>query len=150
MKPCADALRTAAALFGVAVVLNYPWEMAQSVLFAPMGSIGQASWRCFVASLGDGVMILAIQFAGWLIYRRSRWFQHWSVGPIAFTMAAGALIGVVVEWWGLSTGRWQYGASMPRLPGFDLALLPLVQMPILAPLTFLARDRWVDRQLPGA
>jgi len=30
-------------VFGVAVLLNYPWEMAQAGLFAPMGSVAEAA-----------------------------------------------------------------------------------------------------------
>ena len=134
--------RTVAALFVAAVVLNYPWEMAQSFLFAPMGSILQASWRCFVASLGDGLMTLCIFTAGWLVYRRPTWFKSPSVGTVAFIIAVAALIGIVVEWWGLRTGRWQYQPSMPRVPGLGVGLVPLAQMPVLASLTFWLTDRY--------
>lgn len=80
-------------VFVVAVVLNYAWEMAQAVLHEPMGSIVEASWGCFVASLGDGVIVLAIFAAGALRYRRVLWFARWSAGSVAFAVLLGAVIG---------------------------------------------------------
>lgn len=141
------AIRTMAVLFATSVLLNFPWEMAQSLLYAPIGAVGEATWRCFVASLGDGVMIFGIYAGGWLWFRRWTWFHGLPARRIAFIVVAGALIGSGVEWWGLRTGRWQYEASMPRVPGLELALVPLLQLPILAPLAFWLTRRSLDRIL---
>lgn len=149
MRSNAGAFRTTATLLVVAVVLNYPWEMAQAFLFASMGSIAQASWRCFLASVGDGVMILGIHAAGCQLFRSRLWFRGASAGRIAFTIAVGALVGVAVEWWGLSIGRWQYEPTMPRVPGLELALVPLLQMPILAPVALRVTDWMLDRMGPA-
>jgi hypothetical protein len=53
---------------------------------------------------------------------------------------------VAVETWGLAAGRWQYSDSMPRVPGIELGLVPLLQIAILAPLTFWATARWLKRR----
>ena len=135
-------------VFGVAVFLNYPWEMAQSVLYAPMGSAAEASWRCFLASLGDAAMILVLFAVGWAIYRDATWFRRRSAGRLAYTIGIGVLFGLLVELWGLADGRWQYGESMPRVPILEIVVVPLVQMPILAPLTFWATARWMKVRTP--
>ena len=119
--------------------------MAQAVLYEPMGSVAEASWRCFVASIGDGVMVLAIFAAGALMHRRVIWFGRWLAGSLAFTVLLGALIGAAVEWWGLSTGRWNYDDTMPRVPGLDLGIVPIAQIALLAPLTFWIATRWLNR-----
>lgn len=62
------------AAFLIAVGLNFLLEMSQSALFAPMGGTPWAMWRCFVASLGDGVIIIAIAAIGALLFRRLDWF----------------------------------------------------------------------------
>gem|GEM_PF-3868625 len=55
--------------------MNYGWEVAQSVLYMPMASsMAQGLWRCFVASLGDGVLVLVILVVGWLVFRHLNWF----------------------------------------------------------------------------
>ena len=66
----ADSDRIVLAVFGLVVVLNYAWEMAQAVLYEPMESLVEASWRCFVASVADGVMVVVMFAAGALMYRR--------------------------------------------------------------------------------
>ena len=133
-------------IFVMAVLLNYPWEMAQAGLFGPMGSAAQASWRCFVASLGDGLMIMTIFAVGWMIYRDASWFRRWSAGRLAYTMLLGGLMAVAIETWGLAAGRWQYDESMPRVPVIELGLVPLLQIPILASLTLWATARWLKRR----
>jgi hypothetical protein len=130
----------------MAVLLNYPWEMAQAGLFAPMGSAAEASWRCFVASVGDGLMILMIFAVGWVIHDDTRWFRRWSAGRLGYTMFAGGLGGAAIETWGLAAGRWQYADSMPRVPVLELGLVPLLQMSILALLTFWATARWLKHR----
>jgi hypothetical protein len=132
-------------VFGLAVALNFVWEMAQAALYQPMGSIAEARWRCFVASVADGVMVLAIFGAGVLLFGRIVWFGRWSSGSLAFTVLLGALIAAVVEWWGLSTGRWGYDGTMPRVPGLELGVVPIVQIPLLALLTFWIAARLLNR-----
>lgn len=107
-------------VFVVAVLLNFPWEMAQSVLYAPMGSAAEASWRCFLASLGDAAMILVVFAVGWVIYQDAMWFRRRSAGRLVYTIAIGVLFGILVELWGLADGRWQYGESMPRVPILEI------------------------------
>ena len=137
-----------ATVFAVAVLLNFPWEMGQSFLFAPTGTTGIATWRCFVASLGDGVMILAIVAAGWLVFGTSTWFVMPRGGRLTFMIAAAIVLGVAVEWWGLYTGRWAYQASMPLVPLTKLGVVPLVQLPVLTPLTLALSPRWFGRRQP--
>ena len=83
-------LRVMAALFSVAVALNFPWEMAQAVLYQPMGSIADATRRCFVASVGDGLMILAVAMAGAVIHGDAWWFRRWSTAAAVLTVVADA------------------------------------------------------------
>src|SRR5438445_524792 len=51
---------TVAAIFVVAVLGNYPWELAQAPLYAGMESFRTVAWHCFVASLGDGLLVLVV------------------------------------------------------------------------------------------
>ena len=55
-----DAARRLAHTFLWAVTLNFAWEMAQAPFCESMGTVWQATRRCFVASLGDGVLILLV------------------------------------------------------------------------------------------
>lgn len=51
-------------VFVVAVLLNYLWELAQAPLYGLERYNTAVFWHRFVASLGDGVMVLVIFVTG--------------------------------------------------------------------------------------
>lgn len=125
--------------FLIAVLLNFVWEMAQAYLYQPMGTVWEATRRCLIASVGDGGMILLVLVTG----------RHLTDGPLqtidrreyALIVALAVATAIAVEWWGLAAGRWAYRVQMPKLPGTQLGLVPIVQMAALAPLTLWQTDR---------
>ena len=129
------AWRPVVGTFVSAVALNFGWEMAQARLYQPMGTAWEATRRCFVASLGDGLMVLAVVAGGAMLFRSVRWFVEPTPTKYAFTALMGSIFAVAIEMWGLATGRWAYQEHMPRVPGTQLGVVPLVQMVILTPLS---------------
>ena len=122
-------------IFVVAVLSNYPWELAQSPLYVGLEDIRTTLWHCFVASLGDGLMVLGIVAVGGVILRRPTWFVHLGVQGIIVMLMVGFVLGVTVEWVAVHVlQRWAYTARMPRVPGLDVGLVPVAQMLILPPL----------------
>ena len=134
-----------AIVFGVGVILNFIWEMAQAPLYGPMGSFWEATWRCLKAGVGDGVLILAVLFAGALVFRSNAWFLRMSKVRFAFASGVGLFVAVLIELWGLNAGRWTYGPRMPLAPGTSLGLVPLAQMAVLVPLTFRLATGFIQR-----
>lgn len=123
----------------VAVVVNYPWELAQAPLYEGMDDFSLSLWHCFVASLGDGLLVLLIFGAGWAALRRSDWFFNPGRRGYFVMLAAGLVIGVVVEWAAVHVaGRWTYAPRMPVIPIFNIGLAPVAQMLALPPLVFRA------------
>jgi hypothetical protein len=137
-------VRIPGTVFLIGATLNFPWEMAQAPLYAPMGTLGQATWRCFRASLGDGVLVLLVWMTGAMIFRSSAWFGGSSKARLAFASIVGLGLATLVELWGLQTQRWSYGSRMPLVPGLAIGLVPLAQMAALVPLT-LALTRKIAR-----
>lgn len=131
--------------FAVAVTLNFVWEMAQASLYEPMGTFWQATRRCFVANPGDGVLILLVVAAGSAVFKSPRWFVAPKTARLLFATAAGMVLALAIEWWGLRSGRWQYNPLMPMLPGTQFGLVPLAQMAILTPLTLRIASVWACR-----
>jgi hypothetical protein len=135
-------------VFAIAVALNFVWEMMQARLYAPMGTFWQATWRCFVASLGDGVIIVAICTGGAALFRSPVWFASLTGSRLLFTAITACAVALAVEWWALRAGRWEYNARMPLVPGTRFGAVPLAQMILLAPMTLwiasLLRRRSVD------
>jgi hypothetical protein len=94
-------------------------------------------WHCFVASLGDGLMVLLIVAAGWIVLHQKNWFQQPVASGYFVMLTTGFFIAVIVEWFGVSIlRRWEYTEKMPMLPGLSIGLIPIVQMLFLPPLIF--------------
>jgi hypothetical protein len=104
-----------------------------------MSDFSLARWYCLVASLGDGVLVLLIFGAGWAALRRSDWFVNPGRRGYVLMLAAGLVIGVVVEWAAVHVlGRWAYAPQIPVIPIFNIGLTPVAQMLALPPLIFRA------------
>ena len=133
-------------LWIVAVLLNYPWELAQSGLFDETAGQGVQWWHCFVASLGDGLLVWAIYACGWAVFRRADWFERPRPAQYAFMLTVGGLIAVVVEWVAVHLAhRWSYTAAMPLLPALDIGIVPVLQMLVLPPVVFRVVAAWTHR-----
>ncbi|MGV8900438.1 MAG: hypothetical protein ACOH2B_14545 [Burkholderiaceae bacterium] len=121
----------------ISVALNYAWEITQAPLYADMQDWGNVWWHCFVASLGDGILVLIIYAVGWAAFRRSDWYLHPSGQTYGLMLAIGLCIGFGVEWVAVYVlNRWAYTTSMPLIPGLDVGLVPVLQMLLLPPLIF--------------
>lgn len=128
--------------FGIAVALNYPWEMAQPFLYAGMPPLNIRWWHCFVASLGDGVLVLAIFAVVWMAARRHDWSVRLGAGGYVVMFATGFVVAVGVELLALREGRWIYAPTMPLLPWPRVGIVPVVQMLVLPPVIFRMAAPW--------
>jgi hypothetical protein len=124
------------AIFLIAVAVNFAWEMAQSVLYTPMGAPLTATWRCFVASLGDGAIVLGIAGSGWLLFGRADWFVRSGPKEYLMMIALGITIAVLLERHAVAAGHWAYTDRMPILPILNVGLVPVLQMVVLPPVVF--------------
>ena len=131
------------AVFAVAVALNYVWEAAQAFLFVGMGSVQSIWWHCFVASLGDGIILWIIQLAGWVVFGQVDWFAHPGRARTGLMLGLGLAIAVLVEWVAVHwLQRWAYTEQMPVIPGLEIGVTPVVQMLLLPPLIFWIAGKW--------
>jgi hypothetical protein len=134
------------AIFVVAVLFSYPWELAQSPLYAGMGHFSVVWWHCFVASLGDGLLVLFIFLACWLALHRRDWIDRPGIRGYVLMLAVGWSIGVSVEWVAVHVvGGWAYTAQMPLVPGLGVGAVPVAQMLVLPPLIFRSVAVWRRR-----
>lgn len=137
-------------VFIVAVLVNYAWELAQAPLYVGMEDYNAGVlWHCFVASLGDGIMVLLIVAAGWIILKRIDWFDRPGIAGYVVMLTAGLIIAVLVEWVAVHIlGRWEYSDKMPMVPMLGIGLVPIAQMLILPPLIFRIAGTWSYNTLP--
>ncbi len=128
---------------GVGFILNLIWENLQAPLYEGYNSFWQHFNICFVATLGD-VLIILLVFGGFaLLYRNIYWFSSMNIMRIVFLMGLGTFIAVVIEAFNLGIGRWAYTNAMPTIGG--IGVLPLLQMMILLPLTFYLTSKFIKK-----
>ena len=140
-------IRQIVAIFVIAVALNYVWEIAQASLYAGEENWGNTWWHCFVASLGDGILVWIIFACGWTAFRRFDWYLYPSGRAYGLMLATGLFIGFGIEWVALNLlNRWAYTISMPVVPGLNVGLVPILQMLVLPPLIFFLAGRWAARK----
>lgn len=138
-----SCLRTLAGIFAVAILVNYPWELAQSPLYMGMESINAVWWHCFVASLGDGLLVLLIFAVGWLALGKQNWYWRPRLRGYLLMFVVGLAIGVGVEWLAVHTAdQWAYTARMPLVPWLGIGIAPVMQLLVLPPLIFRAVAAW--------
>lgn len=139
-------MRIFAVVFVIGVLVNYVWELAQAPLFSGLTS-DNVWWHCFVASLGDGLILLLILVIGWCVHRRLDWFMKPGVLGHIVTAVSGVLIATLIEWVAVHVAhRWSYTAAMPLLPVLNIGLVPLAQMLVLPPLIFRVAAGWITRR----
>ena len=139
-----------AGLLGAAA--NFPWEMAHSLLYR---DAAQFTWRqhlvcCGLASLADGVGIAAIFAIGAAAFREPRWTRQMTPSRLGTVVLLGIAGAVATEWLALRLDWWAYTPAMPRVPGTNLGISPLVQF-IILPLVvlFVALPRWWRHRSEG-
>lgn len=62
------------ALFAMAIVVNFPWEMAQARLYAMPGKMLPSWQHCLRASVWDAVITMGLIVGGMIVFRRLDWF----------------------------------------------------------------------------
>lgn len=130
-------VRLLGVLFVIAVLINYVWELGQSVLFVGLSTWGNIWWHCLVASLGDGLILWIILASGWALLGRPDWFVDPGFKGYLVMLSSGFLISVAIEWYAVHVlARWEYSDQMPTLPGIEVGITPILQMLILPPLIF--------------
>jgi len=136
------AVSTVATVFAIAVALNFMWEIGQSFLFAPMGNVVEGTWRCFRASLWDGLIVALLFGVGGFVFGRRLWIMQSGALGYAFIAIAGVLVAVATEWLAVRSGYWAYQPHMPRLPRLAVGLAPVLQMAVLPALSLRLAAAW--------
>ena len=128
-----DNISLQVTLFLVAVPLNLVWEVAQTTAYDfSETNLMTLAIHCFVPSLGDGLMTLMIYWAGWLLFRDSKWILNPGMSGYLLLMGVGLILAVLVDWNALyRTGAWSYNERMIFIPILGVGLLPVLQMIVL-------------------
>lgn len=124
------------AVFGIAFVLNFIWEMLQMPLFQGL-DWSPASWAlCAAASLGDAAFSTAAYAALALWHRDAGWVCQRDARDVGWVVTGGLLVAVLGERLSQAWGWWSYSSLMPLVPLIGVGVVPLVQLAVLTVATF--------------
>jgi hypothetical protein len=137
-------------LFGLAVVVNYPWERVQSYLYVLPSGEEVHWWECATASVADGLVVLLLFRIGWLVVGQPDWYLRPGARGYTVLLLSGAVISIAVEWIAIYGAHWwTYSPRMPVVPGLNIGLAPLAQMLVLPPLIFTLLAWWHRKMIGG-
>ncbi len=130
-------------LFSLAVIINYPWERAQSRLYVLPGGVEVHWWMCAAASVIDGLLVLLIFWIGRLVIGRHDWYLRPGARGYAVLLLSGVVVSVAGEWIAIDGAQWwAYSPHMPLVPELKIGLAPVAQMLVLLPLIFSLLAWW--------
>lgn len=117
-------------------ILNLIWELAQgeSGLYLNHGGDMTSMLRCTIAAFGDVLIVLSVYTIMTIIYRTRDWILNMNQGTWVTLILISLITAMIVELWGLQTGRWSYSELMPIIPLIKIGLLPVLQMVLLVPI----------------
>jgi hypothetical protein len=91
----------------------------------------------FVASVADAFISCFLLFFATLVRRgKWAWSLPWNKRVAVLVIVVALLIQTVGEVVALNTDRWSYNQYMPLVPGLNVGLTPVLQMPLLILVTF--------------
>jgi hypothetical protein len=145
-----EAVRYAIALSAFAFLAHYIWENLHCPLFVHRSG-ETPMWAAMIwASLGDVVLTWVAQLTLAVTTRRWIWPRAARLPAWLLLLGLAAGMAMAIEAFALATGRWSYAATNPRIPGLGFSVLPLAQLVVLFPLSFLAAARIATgRTLPS-
>jgi len=125
-----------AGVFGLSFFLNLVWENAQAPLYSGYTGFAPHFLVCLLATLGDAAFTTALYLLLALVHRNVLWGRHRTVLD-ALAVVGLSLVGAVAgELIASKAGWWSYAPSMPKVPGLNVDVAPLLQLAVLALVTF--------------
>ncbi len=130
-------------LFVVAFALNLAWEMVQMRAYGGMSWFSVSSSAiCSAAAIGDSTYVLLLYWAGYRLSADKAWISRITPIRLLVILAVGFLVAVTLERIALLASLWQYASSMPRIPGIQVGLWPVLQLMTVPLAVFWVASLW--------
>ncbi|MHB1015724.1 MAG: hypothetical protein ACYC2W_10660 [Desulfurivibrionaceae bacterium] len=116
----------AATVSGLALVLHYVWENVQCRFFFIHRVNLAEPWSMLQAAGGDVILtwiahlVVTAAFTGRWLWLHGRWTRRVWVALLGTAL----VLSITIETYALATEQWAYTAINPRLPLFEVSLLP--------------------------
>jgi len=130
--------RHAVLVSGLAFSLHYPWEYAQCGLFFVHRASPADPWSMLLVTGGDLILTWIAHLVLTALTGRWLWLHEpWTLRVWLALSGAALALSIPIELYALATNRWAYTTINPRLPLIGVSVIPVLQLLLLFPLTFL-------------
>lgn len=136
----------------IGFTLNLIWEVAQLPLYTdgagrPFSlSLPSAVAHCFVATLGDTLVVAGTFAVGWHVHQRFDWVRQITWRDAGVVFFGLVILAIGVELVSVNVfGAWSYTATMPLVPLVNVGLLPTIQLATLTLITLMIAG-FIDRR----
>ncbi|MEK9175356.1 MAG: hypothetical protein AAB795_02060 [Patescibacteria group bacterium] len=119
-------IQSAIFVFIVAFLLNNIWENIHSLLYANYQGAAITEYILLRAAIFDAIIILFGIFV-------AQYFSGFN--RMQFLLTFWLFVAIIIEWWALATGRWEYSIAMPLIPFINIGFTPTVQLLITGEIT---------------
>ncbi|MEK6265883.1 MAG: hypothetical protein N2B06_14110 [Clostridium sp.] len=127
----------------VSTIFQAVWEYSQCSIFFTMDDLSNNTRLMFSATFGDVIMTLALYSLLSFVNGELEWFvKKWDRTEWVIMILYALFLSFYFEISALHNGRWGYSENMPLFPNTNIALIPVVQLLILFPLSF-----WVSKHI---
>ncbi len=132
-------------VFGVAVAVNFAWEMLQMGAFSDFSS--PVLW-CGIASVGDALYTTLLYVGGSKLTGDRTWIFSLNPRRVVAVFVAGFVTAMALERLALAIGFWSYRRTMIMVPIVRVGLWPALQLMLLPFVVFWVAGR-LRRAVPG-
>lgn len=135
-------MKKALYIFILTFILNFIWEVSQSVLFMPhyIGLAGLIQVH-FIASIIDIFIIFFIFILSYIIFGFNFLKDNINIKNFLILAIIGFILSVLIEKYSVAKDMWQYNSLMPIIPLIRIGLTPVMQMMLIPPVLILFINR---------
>lgn len=130
----------------VSFIFQLAWEYWACGLFYRMNSSTDYNKLLASATFGDINMTLGLYLLLSIVNKDVNWFiKKWSSKEFTIIILYSLFFSFYFEISALYLGRWGYNDFMPLFPKTNIGLVPVLQLIILFPLTFLVSKLIINK-----
>lgn len=127
----------------VSTIFQSVWEYSQCSIFFTVDDMTNNTRLMISAIFGDVIMTLALYSLLSIVNGQLEWFvKKWDRKEWVIMILYALFLSFYFEISALHNGRWGYSEIIPLFPNTNIALIPVVQLLILFPLSF-----WVSKHI---
>lgn len=122
----------------VSTIFQAVWEYSQCSIFFTMDDLPNYTRLMISATFGDVIMTLALYSLLSIVNGELEWFvKKWETKEWVIMILYALFLSFYFEISNLHNGRWVYSKNMPLFPNTNIGLIPVIQLLVLFPLSFL-------------